>query len=137
MQFTFNYAVRSLIIGKLSLLLAMFTISPATAANETLTIAPDQCVALTQGQRCYVDATLTWTSPVVGNYCLFSTQQVEPLICWQQQKQGRFSREFAGDKNIVFTLKSANDLSERVTQQLKITWVHQKRGQPRMWWRIF
>ncbi|MDC2889236.1 DUF3019 domain-containing protein [Psychrosphaera sp. 1_MG-2023] len=137
MRFTFNHAVNRLILGKLSLLLTIFTMSPANAANETLTITPDQCVALTQGQRCYVDATLTWTSPTVGNYCLYSSQQVKPLTCWQLKNSGQFSREFADDKNIIFTLKIENEAAEIATQQLKITWVHQKRGQPRMWWRIF
>lgn len=109
------------------------------AAAETLTLSPNQCVALTQGQTCYVDVTLTWSSPKVGNYCLYSSQQDRPLSCWQQQNQGRLKQEFADQKNITFSLKLEHDTlsEEKVNQQLKITWVHQKRGQPRMWWRIF
>jgi len=106
-------------------------------AEPILALAPQQCVALTQGQTCYVDATLTWQLPAPGNYCLYSSQQSKPLMCWRQKRSGRYNREFASDENIEFSLMIENGNEAVATQQLKVTWVHQKKGQPRMWWRIF
>jgi hypothetical protein len=125
-----------LVLLKLGMLLSLS--NPTIAApNEGITITPEQCVALTQGQKCYVDATLTWDLTTIGNYCLFSSQQEKPLFCWQQKKKGQFQKEFVATKSIVFTLKAENTQEEKASQQLKVTWVHQKRGQPRTWWRVF
>ena len=123
---------------KLSLLLGFVnSVSAAEEANTSaLTVVPSQCVALTQGQKCYVDAKVSWTLPTKGNYCLYSSQQDAPLICWQQKNTGSLSKELASDKNIVFKLKSEQKKTV-ATSQLKVTWVHQKKGQPRMWWRVF
>lgn len=126
-----------LLVGKLSVLFILFSFPSIAGADQTLKIVPEQCVALTQGQNCFVDATLTWTSNTIGDYCLFSSQQVKPLMCWLQKKEGKFSNEFSDNKSIVFTLKTGNKNQVKSTKILKVTWVHQKRGQPRMWWRIF
>lgn len=125
------------IIGKFVFLMILLNTPLHAASKETLSLMPSHCVALTQGQKCYVDATLHWQSPTVGNYCIYSTQQEKPLSCWQQQSQGQYSAEFVTNKNIVFTLRMANSKASKASQLLKVTWVHQKRGQPRLWWRIF
>ena len=120
-----------------SLSLCGATAVSAKEYKESLTLEPKQCVALTQGQQCYVDVSLTWRSPERGNYCLFSTQQSKPLICWTGESTGRFSQEFESDKNVVYTLRLQGSDRDRATQLLKVTWVHQKKGQPRLRWRIF
>ena len=117
--------------------LIAFDVQSNEQQEESLSLTPTQCVALTQGQRCYLDATLSWSAPTKGDYCLFSSQQEAPLFCWQDQNQGRLSREFATARNIVFSLRLKGSVDLKATQQLKVTWVHQKRGQPRVWWRIF
>lgn len=111
--------------------------SDSHAQEPILKLTPQQCVALTQGQKCYVDATLLWETANKGNYCLYSSQQAEPLFCWQQKRQGQFKSEVGADKNVVFSLRLENSEQDTASQQLKVTWVHQKRGQPRLWWRIF
>lgn len=109
----------------------------ANEYQEKLILEPKQCVALTQGQQCYVDVSLTWSSPEKGNYCLFSTQQSKPLFCWLGEANGQYTQEFESDKNVVYTLRLQGSDRDRATQLLKVTWVHQKKGQPRLRWRIF
>ena len=118
---------------------ALIYTGSASAALEkaSLTLSPEQCVALTRGQACYFDATLEWRTPSKGDYCLYSSEQEAPLFCWQQQDRGRFKRELAVEKNAVFSLRVKGSNEIKATRLLKVTWVHQKRGQPRMWWRIF
>lgn len=128
---------KALILLELSLLMLCNSEKVAAEPIDVLRVTPEQCVALTQGQQCYVDATLIWRVPTIDNYCLFSSQQQKPLACWQQQNTGQFRQEFNATKNIVFTLKLESTLEVIARQQLKVTWVHQKRGQPRTWWRVF
>ena len=123
-------------ILKLSLLLGLINSVFAAEDVSALKVTPNQCVALTQGQTCYVDAEVSWVLPTQGNYCLYSSEQEAPLVCWQQKNTGKINREFASDKNIEFKLKSEQKKTI-ATSQLKVTWVHQKKGQPRMWWRVF
>ena len=91
------------ILQVLPLTWALFNTGSASAATEkaSLTLSPEQCVALTRGQACYFDATLEWRTPSKGDYCLYSSEQDAPLFCWQQQDRGRFKRELAVEKNAV------------------------------------
>jgi len=132
-----GYLGLKLMFVKFCMLLTFISTTSEAADKEILNLTPQQCVALTQGQKCYVDVTLDWRAPVKDNYCLYSTQQTAPLFCWQQQSQGQYKQEFAADKNIVFTLKVRSSSETKAEQKLKVTWVHQKRGQPSLWWRIF
>lgn len=109
----------------------------APAKMPILKVTPSQCVALTHGQKCYIEAQLKWQTPTKGNYCLFSSQQKEPLFCWIKQNQGQYSQEFASNKNIEFSLRLEAAQDNTASNQLKVTWVHQKQGKPRMWWRLF
>ena len=137
MQLKLKPGLLRFLITKLCILLSLVSNLTSATENGVLTVTPEQCVSLTQGQKCYVDATLNWSLPNKGNYCLFSSQQIAPLFCWKQKQQGQFVKEFATDKNIIFTLKAESNLEVKAIQKLKVTWVHQKRGQPRLWWRIF
>jgi len=132
-----NFRIVRLSLFKLGLLLGLA--NPAVANNEDnlITVSPSQCVALTQGQKCYVDAKVSWALPTQGNYCLYSSEQEQPLMCWQQQNAGSLSQEFASEKNIIFKLKSEQQPKAIATGQLKVTWVHKQKGKPRMWWRVF
>jgi hypothetical protein len=116
---------------------ALFAASTHAEEAAFLKLSPDQCVALTQGQKCYVDVTLSWTLPTAGDYCLYSSQQDGALYCWRKKHRGELSKEFVSDKTIKFRLINERNKQLMLSQELKVTWVHQKKGQPRMWWRIF
>lgn len=132
-----NKKVLGLTLFNVSLIFLTLSSKAASAENVILKLSPEQCVALTQGQKCYVDATLNWQLPKEGNYCLYSSQHTKAISCWRQKKSGQHNQEFASDKNIKFTLRVEGSEKAIASKQLKVTWVHQKKGQPRMWWRIF
>lgn len=107
------------------------------AQTTSLDVNPQQCVALTQGQQCYIDVELTWQAATKGDYCLYSSLQVQPVYCWLEKTQGVYSQEFSSNTNIEFTLKEKDSSDILASNQIEMAWIHKKKGQPRMWWRIF
>lgn len=107
-----------------------------------LTVSPKQCVAMQQGQRCYLQVNVDFQANVVDDYCLYlSTEQVA-LQCWEKAKQGQLSYAFDSKVDLEFRVKvlstaqSANEKS-LATAKVNVAWVHEKKGKPRMSWRLF
>ena len=118
-------------------MLLLFWQSSLYAQTPVLDVNPQQCVALTQGQQCYIDVELSWEASTKGDYCLYSSLQEQPIYCWFQQKQGVYSQEFSSNSNIEFTLKARDSNNILASNQIEMAWIHKKKGQPSMWWRIF
>lgn len=126
-------------------------------SNAWLTIIPEQCVALLQGQECYVNAELKWETTVSGDYCLYSSLTITALRCWENKKTGEFKREFSSKNNIKFYLSDKKHfknnqennlenaqitslnhrLNDIASAEIKMAWVHKKKGKPRTSWRMF
>jgi hypothetical protein len=102
-----------------------------------LTIMPEQCVALLQGQACYVTVELSWQTPVSGDYCLYSSLDTLPLKCWRDKKIGMLKQEFVSTNNIKFFLRVFNSKKNIANIEIKMAWVHKKKGRPRTSWRMF
>lgn len=122
----------------MSFILSSLTVQANTLkAVPVLKINPEQCVALLQGQKCYVTVKLNWRVATAGNYCLFSSQGTDALKCWTQQSKGEFKQEFMAKTNILLSLKQKNSQVTLVDAEVKMAWVHKKKGKPRMSWRMF
>ena len=101
--------------------------------NTVLTISPNQCVAIRQGQTCYADVKLTWQTQNKGSYCLYSTQQKKPLQCWQLANNGNYQKEIVANKNVIFQLRT--ETTERVltSATLEMAWVYKKNARSHAW----
>ena len=88
-----NYFIKQTFIYQLLTYLVLLIMatslgySPLIFAKETpakylLIIEPEQCVAMRQGQLCYLDVKMSWRAEQVGDYCLFSSLQPKALRCW-------------------------------------------------------
>ncbi len=102
-----------------------------------LTIVPEQCVALLQGQACYVTVELNWQTPVTGDYCLYSSLNTHPIRCWRDKRMGRLKQEFVSKNNIEFFLQKSSSKENIANIEIKMAWVHKKKGRPRTSWRMF
>ena len=102
-----------------------------------LIISPQQCVAMRQGQKCYVDVTIDWQAKVVGNYCLHASTASEPLQCWQQQQGAKFSQEMVAKQDIIFTLQGKQSAKVLVKGSLAMAWVYDKKSRRNVSWRMF
>ena len=109
----------------------------ASQPKVSLTVSPEQCVAMQQGQNCYVAVELFWQAQVEGNYCLYSSATKQPLQCWHNSIDGRLKKEFTTKTNLLFFLKKQNETHSIATVKVKMAWVHKKKGKPRMSWRLF
>jgi len=105
--------------------------------SATMTISPDQCVAMTEGQTCYVDIELQWQASSIGEYCLFSSRQENAIQCWSQTSKGRFQQEVASTQNVIYTLRKQQTNVRLAQSELEMAWVHKRRGKPSTWWRLF
>jgi len=102
-----------------------------------ITIVPEQCVALLQGQACYVTVELNWQTPLAGDYCLYSSLNTHPIKCWRDKRMGRLKQEFVSKNNIEFFLQKRSTKENIANIEIKMAWVHKKKGRPRTSWRMF
>jgi hypothetical protein len=127
-------------IISLIILLILFSTKPYANTDIpvlTLEVDPEQCVSIVQGDDCFVDVTIKWYSQQPADYCLFSSQQPEPLKCWKKNKQGDLKKEFVANENIVFYLKRPPNEEVIVEEVLEMAWVYKDNGRSRASWRMF
>lgn len=123
--------------GLLMLLLAISSVANATEIQASMKVSPEQCVAMRQGQACYVSVELSWQVDTPGNYCLYTSGSSKALNCWVNTTTGELKKSFDTKVNVEFSLRHQNESLSVATAVVKMAWVHKKKGQPRKSWRIF
>jgi len=106
-------------------------------AEYSLIIEPEQCVAMRQGQLCYLDVKMSWRAEQVGNYCLFSSLQPKALQCWSNMKSGELQQEMSASENIVFSLQKQGRSSDLIAKEIEMAWVYDKSTRKNISWRMF
>ena len=89
----------------LLILLAMNSVANATEVQASMNVSPEQCVAMRQGQACYVSVQLSWQVDSPGNYCLYSSDKSTAINCWENSKSGELKKSFDSKVNLVFSLR--------------------------------
>ena len=106
-----------------------------------LTASPKQCIAMQQGQSCYLQVNLVLQANSIGDYCLYLTSEQSALQCWQKIKQAKYNAAFESKADLVFVIRdqsATSNLNKPLAQaKVKMAWVHKKKGKPRMSWRLF
>ena len=121
----------------LMLLLVISSVANATDIQASMKVSPEQCVAMRQGQACYVSVELSWQVDTPGNYCLYTSGESKALNCWINSSVGEMKKAFDSKVNLEFSLRRQNESVSVATAVVKMAWVHKKKGQPRKSWRIF
>ena len=119
------------------ILLVISSVANATDIQASMKVSPEQCVAMRQGQVCYVSVQLSWQVDTPGNYCLYTVGESKALNCWINTAAGELKKSFDSKINLEFSLRRQNDSISLTTAVVKMAWVHKKKGQPRKSWRIF
>lgn len=104
--------------------------------TASLLLTPARCVALHQGQTCYQQVQIFWSTSQVGNYCLYQQEHAEPLHCWQGQTQGDFAYEFAGEASRQLQLRDAGKML-LAESTLEVAWVYKASSRRKTHWRLF
>lgn len=123
-------------LAALSLMLAL-GITHAENPIEDLTVKPDRCIGLQQGQVCFAKLKFTWTTPASGEFCLFDERRADPLVCWIGRSKSTFSQKFESNKNVTYEIRLKNN-SEALAQALvKVSWVYKSNNSSTSRWRLF
>lgn len=126
---------------RLGLLLTLLLAGPSAAgpfaATATLDASPNRCIALHQGQRCYVTTTLQWTASRPGRYCLHQVGAPAPLTCWDGAAAGRHVVDLESAESLRFELRVDGDPGALASAGVEVAWVYNARRRSKASWRLF
>ncbi len=132
-----SMAYLSLLVIIYSLAFSNQVVAKDNSTAYSLSIEPQQCVAMRQGQLCYVDVKIAWRAGQTGSYCLFSSLHQEALQCWSNAVIGTFQQEMSAQENIVFSVKRQGSSISLISKELKMAWVYDKSTRKNISWRMF
>jgi len=115
----------------------MFGHVSAQSSSSQLSVKPDRCIALHQGQICYANLVFQWHTPETGEYCLFDDRVSDPLTCWTGDEKVKYKHEFAADKNVVYDIRARSDQQSLSQTLVKISWVYKSNKKSNSRWRLF
>jgi len=117
----------------------VFTLGHSYADNHSsvLTVKPNRCVALQQGQACFATLRFQWTTPASGEFCLFDERKQDPLVCWSGNTLAAYKQKFESNKNVKYEIRLK--LSEQTLAQtmVKISWIYKSNTSSTSRWRLF
>jgi hypothetical protein len=113
--------------------------TPADASDATivLQVQPRTCVALHKGQVCYQTLTISWPNLDADRYCLHSSLQATPLVCWKQNERISYAHKYASAINETFYLKHPDDESVLARVLVSTSWVYRTGRRSSSGWRLF
>lgn len=129
-------AVFALFLG----LSAALTEKAFAETTAQLSLKPERCVALNEGQTCYQNVTVNWQSRVPANYCLFEESSKTPIVCWENAIEGEVKVEFASETNQTYRLylsKTPTKKDLAAETEMVVTWVYSDTKKRRNRWRLF
>ncbi|NCP63741.1 MAG: DUF3019 domain-containing protein [Paraglaciecola sp.] len=132
----FSYANFTALVVWLGLLFGVSGTVQSAEHEAWLDIKPQTCVSVHQGQMCYVQLIIHWQAGQSGEYCLFSSNQVTALQCWQSASQGNFVQDIATAESLQFSLKKGQAMTI-AEAELKVSWVYTKKQKSSLSWRLF
>ncbi|KZN34077.1 hypothetical protein N480_23095 [Pseudoalteromonas luteoviolacea S2607] len=95
---------------------------------------PGQCVALEQGQSCFIDIEVAWQTEVKGDFCLFIDEV--KTQCWQSAQVGLWKNELEINADVALSLK--DDKHQMIySGKVKYAWIYKKRKNKAVRWRMF
>ncbi len=105
--------------------------------STQLSISPQQCVALHQGQVCYQSVQIQWQANQKQNYCLFDSTKQQPIRCWKSSIKGEHRFDFQSDKSVVYQLRIENQTQVIAESSMTVAWVYGQKKRRRASWRLF
>lgn len=120
--------------------LAVAYATPTVANDEPairLSVSPITCVALHKRQVCHKTLNFTWTSLPAGQYCLHSSETLEPVKCWQDNKLNRLAVTYRSATKIQYELREASSETPIAHAVVKTAWVYRTSRRSSSGWRLF
>ncbi len=105
--------------------------------NISLSVKPNRCITLNQGQSCYQKLLFTWSTPETGEYCLYQGVNANELICWQGNQIHSFALDFESEQNQYYFIQSKESPEVLAKVQVKVAWIYKSRRGKTSNWRLF
>jgi hypothetical protein len=86
---------------------------------------------------CYQTLTISWPELDEDHYCLHSSLQAAPLICWQKNERSSHAHRYASAINETFYLKREDDESILASVLVSTSWVYRTGRRSSSGWRLF
>lgn len=102
-----------------------------------LSISPERCVALREGQVCYQNIVLKWQTQHKGNFCLYFEDAKISQHCWSQSNQGVYEMDFQSSESRRFVLRAKESTTEIAGVDMIVAWVYGNKKRRRASWRLF
>lgn len=102
-----------------------------------LTVKPNRCISLHQGQVCYQQVKLSWRTPVDGQYCLYVEQNEAALTCWQGAAQTEYHYTFEGSESTYFEIRPYGETRVLGRVKLQLASVYKTSTRSHSKWRLF
>ncbi len=113
------------------------SVTNADNSSTSLTVKPERCIALQQGQTCYVRLSFKWITPTTGEYCLFDESRTKPLVCWSGNATDSYKLMFRSDKNVNYQIRSKLGEQTLAEALVKISWIYKSNTSSTSRWRLF
>jgi len=126
--------LRVIIVG---LIFSLPAILFADSLTTQLSVKPDRCIALYQGQVCYQTVTFHWQTPEYGEYCLFIQNQANPLLCWMGDQRNTYAQEFKSKQSVVYEIRTKGSKEILFETKVKVAWVYKSNRKSNSGWRLF
>lgn len=114
-----------------------FASAPDLTEINILTITPTRCVALRQGQTCYLEADVKWKASKAGNYCLANLTTGVLVQCWKNQSSGDLILDFEGVSSNDFALREESQSTDLAKGQIMVAWVFSSSKRNKSNWKLF
>jgi hypothetical protein len=97
---------------------------------------PSRCVALHEGQKCYLNLAFRWQSKEVGRYCLYEENKVEALACWNNATKGEHHLDFESRNSVQYRLRNESNHARYTEVSVTVSWVYNSNTRKTNW-RLF
>jgi len=97
---------------------------------------PANCVALTQGRKCFARIKFYWKVEQADNICLVRKDNNYLIQCWKNINEVSTSIEFESDKKVVYQLIQQQTRQAIAETTVNVSWVHKSTPRKRRW-RLF
>lgn len=116
--------------------MGLLTVKSVLAVEINLASQPAKCVSLKQGNICYQEVHMQWSSSETADYCLYNQAQEKPLKCWQQMDSGEYEFDFAFPQTQQYVLRYKGRAKDLANAVIEVKWVYKARRN-RFSWRVF
>jgi hypothetical protein len=116
-------------------------LSSASSASLPLiqfSIKPRLCVLNAGEEMCRDELEVKWLSAQARSLCLYQTDKIDPLRCWQDATQGEYQFELTASASTDFQLRELNSSTSLSDQRFQVVYNEKKyRRARRNHWSFF